>query len=138
MVAVLRWFQFGKKSEEAPLTGAPTKARMKTYSALSGYVYQYVFVGQRAAARSRAQGMEYAFDVCYDRKTHHRIWVFVADIALAGWASANNRTLTNSERYGVAKIALRNAFDERPPDRIHELIAPEAEEVGTILDELGV
>jgi hypothetical protein len=138
MVAVLRWFQFGKKSEDVPLTGAPVKARLKTYSALSGYVYQYVFVGQRAAARNPAHGIEYAFDVCYDRKTHHRIWVFLADTALAGWVTANNRTLTNSERYAVAKLALRNAFDERPPERIHQLIAPEATEVITILEELGV
>lgn len=138
MVAVLRWFQFGKKSDDAPLTGAPAAARLKTYSSLSGYVYQYVFAGQRPASRNSAQGMEYAFEVCYDRKTHHRIWVFVADAAMAEWVSANHRTLTNSERYGVAKIALRNAFDDRPPERIHEPIAPLAAEVTAILDELGV
>lgn len=75
--------------------------------------------------------MEYAFDVCHDRKTYQRIWVFIADGAL-------NRTWINSERYGVAKMALRNAFDERPPVRIHEPIAPAADEIRTILDELGV
>ena len=138
MVAVLKWLQFGKKADEAPLTGAPAKARLKTYSAQSGYVYQYVFAGQRATSRNRAPGMEYAFDVSYDRRTHHRIWVVVSDDALSGWVGANNRTLTNSERYGVAKLALRNAFDERPPERMHELIAPAAEEVLTILEELGV
>ncbi len=138
MVSVLRWLKFGKKVEAAPLTGAPAKARLKTYSAQSGYVYQYVFAGQRTAARSRAAGTEYAFEICYDRKTHHRIWVFVADASLAEWVEANSRTLTNSERYGVAKIALRNAFDERPPAQIHELIAPSPGEVTAILEELGV
>jgi hypothetical protein len=135
---VLKWFQFGKKPEETPLTGAPSKARFKTYSAQSGYVYQYVFAGQRTTGLNRHPGTEYAFDVCYDRKTYHRIWVFVADEALIAWTGTNNRSLTNSERYAVAKIALRNAFDERTPERIHESIAPGAEEVVTILEELGV
>jgi hypothetical protein len=138
MVAVLSWLKFGRKTDPAPLTGAPVKPRLKTYSAESGYVYQYVFAGQRKAERGRQQGTEYAFDVSYDRKTHHRIWVFVADASLTPWTQANERTLTNSERYGVAKIALRNAFDNRAPERIHEPIAPGADEVRTILDELGV
>jgi hypothetical protein len=112
--------------------------RMKTYSAESGYVYQYVFAGQRPAGRGRQAGLEYAFDVSYDRKTHHRIWVFVADASLTPWMQANGRALTNSERYGVAKIALRNAFDQRAAARIHELIAPGADEVEAILGELGV
>ena len=138
MVAVLSWLKFGRKTEPSPLTGAPAMPRMKAYSAESGYVYQYVFAGQRPASRGRQAGVEYAFDVSYDRKTHHRIWVFVADTSLTPWAQANGRTLTNSERYGVAKIALRNAFDNRAPERIHEAIAPGAEEVRAILEELGV
>ena len=97
---------------------------MKSYSAMSGYVYQYVFVGQRPATRDRNPGVEYAFSVSYDRKTHHRIWVFVSDHAVAGWTEDNGRTLTNSERYGAAKMALRNAFDQRVPAEIHEPIAP--------------
>ena len=64
---------------------------MKTYSAMSGYVYQYVFVGQRAAIREHRKGMEYAFSVSYDRKTHHRIWVFVADAPSPGWVAENRR-----------------------------------------------
>jgi len=51
--------------------------------------------------------VEYAFDVSSDRKTHHRLWVFVADAALAPWAQENGRTLTNSERYGVATNAAK-------------------------------
>jgi hypothetical protein len=111
---------------------------MKTYSAASGYVYQYVFAGQRPSTRPRHPGVEYAFEVTYDRKTTHRVWVFVADAAIEPWQQLNGRALTNSERYGVSKIALRNAFDERAPSRILEPIAPDAAEVAAILDELGV
>jgi hypothetical protein len=132
---VFRWFK--RQQEETPLTGAPAQPRMKTYSAQSGYVYQYAFRGQRPSEGSPA-GVEYAFDVTYDRKTMNRFWVFVSDDAIAAWAEQNGRDLTNSERYGVAKIALRNAFDERDPRAMHDRIAPSSDEVIAILDELGV
>lgn len=138
MLAVLEWLKFGRKQQEAPLTGAPVRLRRKTYSAESGYVYQYSFMGQRPAGHSRGPGIEYAFEVSYDRKALHRIWVFVADDALAPWMAANGRELTGSERYGVAKIALRRAFDLRTPQQMHEAIAPRAEEVEEILTELDV
>jgi hypothetical protein len=138
MLAVLGWFRFGKKPPKAPLTGAPAKPRLKTYSAASGYVYQYVFAGQRPWLERRRAGVEYAFDICYDRRTNHRVWVLVADDVLDSWVRDNHRSLTNSERYGVAKIALRNAFDARVPERIEEPIAPGPDEVRAILDELGV
>lgn len=135
-IAVWNWFR--RKQDSEPLVGAPAHARMKSYSAMSGYVYQYVFIGQRPATRARREGMEYAFSVSYDRKTHHRLWVFVADDAIAAWTAENGRELTNSERYGVAKIALRNAFDERTPVQIHEPIMPGADEVRQILIDLDV
>ena len=132
---MFRWLK--RKQDVAPLTGAPAQPRLKTYSAQSGYVYQYAFRGQRPAA-AKPTGMEYAFDVTYDRKTVHRFWVFIADVAVAEWTDRNARDLTNSERYGVAKIALRNAFDDREPSAMHDRIAPSADEVIAILDELGV
>ncbi len=138
MVAVLRWFKAKRKPAETPLTGAPAHVRMKSYSAASGYVYQYVFAGQRPGTYAGRDGFEYAFDVTYDRRTTHRLWVFIADAATEPWETSNGRQLTNSERYGVSKIALRNAFDERDPVHIHEQIAPGPDEVCRILEELDV
>lgn len=131
------WFK-RKSARELPLTGAPAMPRMKSYSGQSGYVYQYAFRGQRPAVREGAAGIEYAFDVTYDRKTMHRLWVFLSDAATAPWEEANGRDLSNSEQYGAAKIALRNAFDQRAPAAMHEAIAPTSQEVSAILDELGV
>jgi hypothetical protein len=137
MVAVLSWFK--RKAEgEAPLTGAPAAPRLKSYSGQSGYVYQYAFRGQRPARQGRELGVEYAFDVTYDRKNMHRLWVFIADAAVVPWMELNGRELTNSERYGVAKLALRNAFDERDPQQMHQRIAPGSDEVIAILTELDV
>jgi hypothetical protein len=129
---VFGWFK--RERKELPFTGAPAHVRMKTYSAMSGYAYQYVFAGQREVSG----GIEYAFTVSSDRRTRQRIHVFVGDAPLAEWVGINGRELTGSERYGVAKMALRNAFDERTPGRLREPIAPTAAEVRSILEELDV
>ena len=42
---------FSKKP--LPLTGAPAVRRLKSYSAQSGYVYQYFYEGQRPFSQLR-------------------------------------------------------------------------------------
>lgn len=124
-----------KKESPPPLTAVPKGPRVKSYSAASGYVYQYQFAGQR----DHAGEIEYVFDVSYDRSTWHRVGVWVTDAATSPWSEQNGRDLRPAERYAIAKIALRNAFDERPPsDVAHQRIAPGAEEVAAILTELDV
>lgn len=125
MVAVFGWF---KKKREAPLTAGPVRPRLKTYSAATGHVYQYVFAGQR----HHNSAVEYVFDVRPGRSTQVRTRVIVLDEAIQG------RNLTSSMRYGVAKLALRNAFDTRTPEAIEKEIAPGADEVREILEELGI
>src|SRR5438445_251084 len=51
--------------------GFQNKRRMKTYTAETGYVYQYYFVGKREALPQapEAPAAEYVFDVTPDRKT---------------------------------------------------------------------
>ena len=85
---------------------------MKTYSAQSGYVYQYFYEGYRAA-EGHESGQEYVFSISSDRKNWRDATVFLADEALRGWETAQQRTLTSTERYAVAKLALFQAFDER-------------------------
>ncbi len=65
--------------------------------------------------------------------------MWVSDEAVAPWAQSAGRSLTASERYAVAKIALRNVFDETAtPGEIAETIHPGADEVLLILEELDV
>ena len=133
MVVGFGWWK--KKSDhEPPLVGGPVGPRVKTYSAASGYVYQYAFTGQRV----RPGVIEYVFDVSWDRTRYHAISVWISDEALAPWSAGNGRTLTSSERYGVAKMALRNAFDERAPAGMTGRIEPGPSEVSAILVELDV
>ena len=91
-----------------------TLRRMKTYTGGQGYVYQYYFVGKRAAMADAAEGSasEYIFDVTSDRKTTFAVSVFVPDESLQAWADRHGRALTDAEQYGAVKMRLFQAFDE--------------------------
>jgi hypothetical protein len=91
-----------------------TVRRMKTYTGGQGYVYQYYFVGKRAAISNRSEdaATEYVFDVTSDRKTTFAVSVFLMEDAARNWAASHNRTLTEAEQYGAVKMRLFRAFDE--------------------------
>lgn len=125
MVAVFGWL---RKNREQPLGASPARARVKTYSADSGHVYQYVFLGQRR----QTAATEYVFSVSHQRQANQRVIVSVADSCTEGL------DLNGSMRYAVAKIALRRAMDQRAPTGLTEPIAPDAALVGEIVAELGL
>ncbi|HET7210014.1 MAG TPA: hypothetical protein VFI95_25805 [Terriglobales bacterium] len=91
-----------------------TVRRLKTYTGGQGYVYQYYFVGKREALpdSSNAGAAEYIFDVTPDRKTTFSVSVFVQAAAVAAWASAHGRKLTEAEEYAAVKLRLFRGFDE--------------------------
>ena len=128
------WFQ-----KKAPLTGAPAVRRQKTYSAASGYVYQYFYEGQRRGAREGEPGTEFVFSVSADRKTSFDVSVFVRDSALESWQRDHQRELASTERYAVAKMALFQAFDEREaPQQMHAEISVRPADAAQILSTLGL
>ena len=100
--------------KDAPLAGAPAVRRLKTYSARSGYVYQYRYQGCRPLHTGPDSGVEFVFSVSADRKSWHAVGVLVSDGAIRAWEQARARQLSSTERYAVAKMALFQAFDERP------------------------
>jgi len=91
-----------------------TLRRMKTYTGGQGYVYQYYFVGKRAALADapEAPASEHIFDVTSDRKTIFAVSVFLQDEALRDWAARHGRALNDAEQYGAVKMTLFQAFDE--------------------------
>ena len=121
-----------------PLTGAPTVRRLKTYSAQSGYVYQYFYEGQRSWQAGKESGTEFVFTVSADRKTSQQLSVVVPASALVDWEREHARTLTANERYAVSKMALFQAFDDRAPERMKEAVLVRAADVSGILDGLGL
>jgi len=133
---VFRGF-FTKK--ELVLTGAPTVRRMKTYSAQSGYVYQYYYEGQRPFRSSGETGAEFVFSISADRKSWRPVSVLLTTNALAQWQAANARELSTTERYAVAKMALFQAFDERAtPALMKEEVRVRPADVEAIVETLGL
>ena len=92
----------------------PAVRRLKTYAGAQGYVYQYYFVGKRAALANdaAAPAVEFIFDVTSDRKLTYAVSVFLPEAAVAAWVSAHGRGLSDPEQYAAAKLRLFRAFDE--------------------------
>lgn len=91
-----------------------TVRRMKTYSGAQGYVYEYYFVGKRAALPQdpEAPATEFIFDVTSDRKTTFSVSVFLEREALQAWTEGHGRAPVEAEEYAAAKMRLFQAFDE--------------------------
>ena len=98
-----------------------TVRRLKTYASTQGYVYQYYFVGRRAALAndSEAPATEFVFDVTSDRKLTYAISVFLPEKSVATWAATHARPLTEAEQYAAAKLRLFRAFDELEDVKTH-------------------
>jgi hypothetical protein len=115
--------------------------RMKTYTAQTGYVYQYYFVGKRDALPRdpHAPATEYVFDVTPDRRTMYAVSVFLRPDALDAWALTYGRSLTDAEQYAAAKLRLLQGLDE-----IEDLagsdrsLAVDANNIEAVLASLGL
>ncbi len=114
--------------------------RMKTYTGASGYVYQYYFVGKRAALESDpdAPATEFIFDVTPDRKTMYAVSVLLQEVALDAWRQGHGRELTGPEQYAAAKLRLLQAFDEIENIREHLRVAIRPEDIEAVLEPLGL
>ena len=134
-LTMLRNF-FAKKP--LPLSGAPAVRRLKSYSAQSGYVYQYYYEGQRPYSGGES-GTEYVFTVSADRKTFHPVSVLVGEGEVRAWEQAHGRELASTERYAVAKMALFQAFDERAtPLEMKQEVRVRGADMAAIIETLGL
>jgi hypothetical protein len=125
--------------KKPPLTGAPASPRQKTYSAQSGYVYQYFYKGYRPVSYEGKPATEFVFDVSADRKTSAPLSVYVPQGAVRSWEENHGRTLNATEVYAAAKMALFQAFDERPnPGLMKQAIVVRAADAEGFLATLGI
>ena len=111
---------------------------MKTYTCATGYVYQYYFVGKRAALESDAEApaTEFIFDITPDRKTMVATSVFVKREALDAWAAEHGRSLTDTEQYAAAKLRLFQAFDEVENIRERLRLVVDASNISDVLSSI--
>jgi hypothetical protein len=86
--------------------------RVKSYSAATGFVYQYYFYEVEKSKRGTVAGTEYVYMASVDRKRVFPVKIFVAKEALEKWAARTGREFTGTEEYAVAKMRLFQAFDE--------------------------
>ena len=112
---------------------------MKTYSAQSGYVYQYFYEGHRDFRSGGESGVEFVFSQSADRKSWSPVSVLLPVAALAAWEQSHERELSSTERYAIAKMALFQAFDERPrPELMKQEVRVRAVDVEAIVETLGL
>jgi hypothetical protein len=86
--------------------------RVKSYSAATGYVYQYYFYEVDKSHRGAAEGTQYVYMVSADRKHVFPVRIFVDKDSMKEWTQRTGRQLTGTEEYAVAKMRLFQAFDE--------------------------
>ena len=86
--------------------------RVKSYSAATGFVYQYYFYEVEKVRRGADEGTEYVFMSSVDRKHVFPVRIFVDKQALGAWSARTGREFTGTEEYAVAKMRLFQAFDE--------------------------
>lgn len=118
-----------------------TVRRVKTYTAETGYVYEYYFVGSRPALASDpfAPSTEYIFDVSADRKSIFAVSVFLPPRVLASYTATRGRTLSDPEQYAAVKLRLLQAYDEianMPQDGRRLLL--DAETFASLLESVGI
>lgn len=89
-----------------------TSHRVKSYSAASGYVYQYYFYEVEKTRQGAAAGTEYVYMASVDRKHVFPVRIFVNKQSLEKWSARTGRPFTGTEEYAVAKMRLFQAFDE--------------------------
>jgi hypothetical protein len=97
---------------KSPMPRPEAAHRVKSYSAATGYVYQYYFYEVEKARRGNSSGTEYAYMVSVDRQRMFPLKVFVVKDALERWSARTGQQLTGTEEYAVAKMRLFQAFDE--------------------------
>ena len=101
------------RRQKMPAMPRPEAARrVKSYSAATGFVYQYYFFEVEKAKRGGVAGTEYVYMVSMDRKSVFPVRIFVRQDAVENWAKHTGRPLSGTEEYAIAKMRLFQAFDE--------------------------
>jgi hypothetical protein len=119
--------------------GAPRTGREKTYSADSGYVYQYVLSSFRQYRRGGEDCHEYVFQVRGGRSGATDIAVILKSSVLQQWEREHDREFSASERYGIAKITLKRQLDaSEDPVSVPPAVSPDIAQVTEITTFLGL
>src|SRR3977135_3276110 len=92
-----------RRLNNSPMPRPAAVRRVKSYSAATGYVYQYYFYEVEKARRGNSSGTEYVYMVSVDRQRVFPVRIFVRQDALEIWSAQSGQQLTGTEDYAVAK-----------------------------------
>lgn len=107
---------------------------MKTYSAASGYVYEFFF----DRFEDKTAQFVYWFQVSGDRQHWGATEVCLPKSVITEWEEGEGRPLSASERFGIARILLERGFDERAPGDMRNPMRLDATALGEIAAHLGL
>jgi hypothetical protein len=128
----VNWFGWRKKSEAAPLQPPlPGQRRRKTWSAASGYVYLYTYLGSRA-------NTEHVFAVGTESHPEMELRVVLTVAALQEVSAAADRGFNAAELYALAKLSFFAALDEaaEPPALSGLVLQPSVEQLLDFMKQL--
>ena len=78
------------------------------------------------------------FSVSAGGRDGYAVAVRVPAAAIRAWEEEHSRQLSSTERYAIAKMALFQAFDERPtPARMSQEVDVRPADIETIMETLG-
>ena len=97
-----------------PMPRPDAVRRVKSYSAATGYVYQYYFYEVEKVGKGDSSATEYVYMVSVDRHHVFPLKIVVMLNALQWWTAQSGQELSGTEEYAVAKMRLFQAFDEIP------------------------
>lgn len=111
----MKWLQkiFPGPQAATPLRGRPTIRREKSYSAQTGYVYQYFYEGFHETHIGDDAGQVYFFSVSSDRVARFPIRIFLNREIVSEWQATRQRELNATEQYALVKMALFAMFDRQ-------------------------
>jgi len=118
-----------------------TVRRLKTYTAQTGYVYEYYFVGKWSALSDDplAPATEYVFDISSDRKTTYAVSVFLSPHVVESFATSRGRALSEPEQYAAVKMRLLQALDEITDMLQHgRRLTLDTEALAALLESVGI
>jgi len=107
---------------------------------MTGYAYQYYYEGWREVRPWwGAKRLEFLFRVSGDRKAWRTVTVVLPVAGVREWERAEQRKLSSTEQYAVAKMALLQAFDERAgPAALAAQVRVRNADIQGIVERLGL
>jgi len=117
--------------------GPAASPRVKSYTAECGHRFDYF---HHSSQPSRdLSGTEFVFEIMLDGRSWQPLTILLPDSALEEWQRTNDRDLSSTERYAIAKMMLFRILDcDCSPAQLPDTVSVDAADVAVLLEKLDV